>query len=44
MTTLDEISLVFVGACTAGIAYLVLVEPVRQWLHNLRGKRRKQKH
>jgi hypothetical protein len=32
MTTLDQISLVFVGVCAVGIAYLVLVEPVRQWL------------
>jgi hypothetical protein len=44
MTTLDQISLVFVAVCAVGVAYLVLVEPIRQWLHDLRGKKRKPKH
>ena len=29
VTTLDEISLGFVAVCTIGIAYLILVEPIR---------------
>ena len=44
MTTLDQICLVFVGVCAIGIAYLVLVEPMRQWIHDLRGKKKKPKH
>jgi hypothetical protein len=34
MTTLDRISLGFVAVCAIGIAYLILVEPIRQRLHD----------
>ena len=44
MTTLDQISLVFVGVCAVGIAYLVFVEPVRQWLHDIKDKKKHPKH
>lgn len=43
MNALDQISLVFVGVCAVGIAYLVFVEPLRQWLHELRNKRKRTK-
>ena len=44
MTTLDQISLVFVGVCAVGIAYLVFVEPVRQWLHDIKDKKKHPRH
>jgi len=43
MTTLDQISLGFVAVCAIGIAYLILVEPIRQWLHDQQGKKKKSK-
>jgi len=43
MNTLDQISLLFVGVCAVGIAYLIFVEPIRQWLYDLRDKRKKPK-
>lgn len=44
MTTLDEICLVFVGVCTAGIAYLIIVEPVRERLRGSQRQTKKPKH
>jgi hypothetical protein len=44
MTTLDQISLGFVAVCAIGIAYLILVEPIRQRLRDDRGKKKKSKH
>jgi hypothetical protein len=44
MTTLDQISLVFVGVCAIGIAYLVFVEPVRQWLQDIKDKKKQPRH
>jgi len=35
--------LLFVGVCVAGIAYLLVVEPIRQRLHD-RDKKKKPKH
>jgi len=43
MNMLDQISLIFVAVCAVGIAYLVFVEPIRQWLSDLRDKRKKPK-
>ena len=44
VTTLDQISLGFVAVCAIGIAYLILVEPIRQRLPDDRGKKKKSKH
>ncbi|HYA06905.1 MAG TPA: hypothetical protein VEF90_13530 [Xanthobacteraceae bacterium] len=43
MNALDRISLIFVGVCAVGVAYLVFVEPIRQWLYGLRDKNKKPK-
>lgn len=43
MTTMDQISLGFVAVCAIGVAYLVLVEPIRQRLQDDRGKKKKPK-
>jgi hypothetical protein len=40
MTTLDQISLGFVAVCAIGIGYLILVEPIRQRLHDDRRKKK----
>ena len=44
MTAFDKISLAFVGICAIGVAYLVLVEPIREWLHDRRHSRKNSKH
>jgi len=43
MNIIDRVSLLFVGVCVAGIAYLLVVEPIRQRLQD-RDKKKKPKH
>lgn len=44
MTIFDQVSLAFVAICAVGIAYLILVQPLREWLSDTPNQKRKPKH